>query len=201
MSDLIVFILDDDEAIRTSLGRSLSLRGYKVQSFESATAFLDAWDGQTLGCLILDYGLPDLSGLQVQQALNDRGALLPIVFVTGHGGVPESVQAIKGGALDFLEKPFRQADLLERIEAAFARSRQSYQSQTRTQARDQRFSRLTSRELEIAQWIIANPAGATSKEVAIQLGISPRTVDHHRARILEKLGVRSIAELISLAKS
>lgn len=201
MSDLIVYIVDDDEAIRTSLGRSLTLRNYRVRSFDSATGFLNGWDGKTLGCLILDYGLPDLSGLEVQRELNERGSLLPIVFVTGHGGVPESVKAIKAGALDFLEKPFPQAELVERIEAAFEQSRHAYQSRSKDQARSERFSRLTGREFEIANWIIANPAGATSKEVALQLGISPRTVDHHRARILEKLGVRSIAELISLAKS
>ena len=201
MSQLVVYILDDDEAIRSSLGRALVLRGYTVRSFATAESFLSTWDGQTLGCLILDYGLPGESGLEVQRQLVERQSALPIVFITGHGGVPESVQAIKAGALDFLEKPFRQSDLLDRIETAFALSRERYSSVQADRQRDARFSRLTSRELEIAQWIIANPAGATSKEIALQLGISPRTVDHHRARILEKLNVRSIAEMIALAKS
>ena len=201
MNPLVVYILDDDEAIRSSLGRALVLRGYTVRSFATAESFLSTWDGQTLGCLILDYGLPGESGLEVQRQLVERQSALPIVFITGHGGVPESVQAIKAGALDFLEKPFRQSDLLDRIETAFALSRERYSSVQADRQRDARFSRLTSRELEIAQWIIANPAGATSKEIALQLGISPRTVDHHRARILEKLNVRSIAEMIALAKS
>lgn len=193
-----VFVVDDDAAIRTSLARALQKRGFRVSGYASARAFLDIATPALRGCVILDYGMPELDGLALQQELLARGITLPIIFVTGHGGVPESVRAIKAGALDFLEKPFRQTVLLERLEMAFAQLFAAPPVATAALSHD-RFNVLTAREREIADFMVAHPALASSKDVAARLGISPRTVDHHRARILEKLRLRSVAELVSTA--
>ncbi|MGA0540482.1 response regulator transcription factor [Neotabrizicola sp. VNH66] len=198
---LTVFVVDDDEAIRASLVRGLSLRGYHVEAFEAAGDFLAAWEDRRPGCLVLDYGLPGPNGLELQRHLNAIGAQLPVIFITGHGGVPESVQAMKGGALDFLEKPFRHSELVERIEAAFALQRERLAAQHSLQQQQARLQRLTARELEVVQHIMAHPAETSSKEIAARLAISPRTVDHHRARIMEKLGLRSVAEILAWGRS
>lgn len=199
-AQLTVFVVDDDEAIRVSLSRALTLRGYKVEVHASAASFLASYDPERQGCLVLDYGMPDMNGLELQAHLNSIGSDLMVIFITGHGGVPESVRAIKGGAIDFLEKPFRQADLIQRIDAAFEILRNSQASRQDGQRRRALFARLTAREMEIVERILERPAETSSKEIAAYLGISPRTVDHHRARILEKLGLRSIIELIAVAK-
>ena len=200
-----VFVVDDDEAIREALSRGLRKRGYEVECYGSAAAFLAGRVETQAGCLILDHGMPDITGLELQAHLNAHpGALLPIIFITGHGSVPQSVQAMKGGALDFLQKPFRQSELVERIEAAFAILRQGLEHKPTTapiaQKLAEKLDHLTAREAEIVQLILDYPAHTASKEIAARLGISPRTVDHHRARILDKLNVRSVAELIALAK-
>lgn len=197
---LTVFVVDDDEAIRVSLSRALTLRGYSVEVHASAASFLAAYDPERQGCLVLDYGMPDMNGLELQAHLNSIGSDLLVIFITGHGGVPESVQAIKGGAIDFLEKPFRQADLIQRIDAALEIARNFQAIRRDGQRRRALFARLTAREMEIVERILDRPAETSSKEIAAYLGISPRTVDHHRARILEKLGLRSIIELIAVAK-
>lgn len=199
-SPLTVFVVDDDEAIRISLSRALDKRGYRVEAHASAADFLAVYAAGRPGCLVLDYGIPGMNGLELQRHLNAIGSDLPIIFITGHGGVPESVQAMKGGAIDFLEKPFRQSALIERIDVALdiARGRQAaLQDGERRRAR---FDRLTAREMEIVERIVERPSETSSKEIALYLGISPRTVDHHRARILEKLGLKSIVELIAVAK-
>lgn len=197
---LTVFLVDDDEAIRSSLARALQKRDYLVETFASATDFLLRYDGEAAGCLILDYGMPGMNGLELQAHLAGEGHNLPIIFITGHGGVPESVQAIKAGALDFLEKPFRQSVLIERIEAAFALVAEHHAARAGTARLQAKFDRLTVREMEIVRHMVSNPSETSSKEVGARLGISPRTVDHHRARILEKLQVRSVAELVSMAQ-
>ncbi|ABV94301.1 response regulator protein [Dinoroseobacter shibae DFL 12 = DSM 16493] len=194
-----VFLVDDDADIRASLSRALGLRGYTVKTFASAHEFLGTYDGSASGCLILDYGMPTMNGLELQAYLKAAGIDVPIIFITGHGGVPESVQAMKMGAIDFLEKPFKQSILIERIDAAFeadAKRREVNQHQSEIVAR---YQGLTSREQEIALIIATNPARNSSKDVARTLGISPRTVDHHRARILEKMDVRTVAELVEAA--
>ena len=200
IESLTVFVVDDDADIRSALSRALGRRGYAVECHASAQSFLEAWSPSRAGCLVLDYGLPGMNGLELQAHLNATGLSIPIIFVTGHGGVPESVQAIKGGAVDFLEKPFRQADLIERIEIAFKIARDQMVIAEKSRLHQARFDRLTARELEIVDYIRGNPAATSSKEIAAVLGISPRTVDHHRARILEKLDVRSVAELIALPR-
>lgn len=195
-----VFVVDDDPDIRSSLSRALGKRGLQVQVFASAQAFLDAYDGQEPGCLILDHGMPDMTGLELQKHLNKHEYPLEIIFITGHGGVPESVQAIKGGAVDFLEKPFRQSVLFERIQTAFVINRKRLSERRKIQMARARFDRLTAREQEIVDRIVSAPSEASSKEIGLFLGISHRTVDHHRARILEKLEVKSVAELIALVQ-
>lgn len=201
MPDPVVFIVDDDDDIRISLSRALRTRGYKTEAFASAQDFLESYDNELPGCLILDYGLPGMSGLELQQVLVKRGRALPIIFITGHGGVPEAVEAMKYGAVDFLEKPFRQDVLIERIEKALqldARAR-CYEGKSRDVRA--RFERLTEREREIAELLVSSPSNSSSKDVGRHLGISPRTVDHHRARILEKMQIHSVAELVDLALS
>ncbi len=197
--DATVFLVDDEREVRSALSRALELRGYAVQAFPSATEFLEAYVPDSAGCLVLDYGMPGMNGLELQQEMNARKIKLPIVFISGHGGVPESVQAMKGGAIDFIQKPFRQSVLLDCINNAFeADSNMRVKVQTEAQTRS-KFERLTSRELEIAEFIVANPSYTTSKHIGRELNISPRTVDHHRARILEKLEINSVAELINLS--
>ena len=198
--EAVIFVVDDDQDIRTSLSRSLSIRGFTVRAYDSAQAFLNAYDDTVIGCLVLDYGMPGMSGLELQAHIIRQGYPLPIIFITGHGGVPESVQAMKGGAVDFLEKPFRQSVLVERIETACKLAREMARAMGRERDVALRFERLTAREQEIVDFILAHPGEVTSKEIGRILGISPRTVDHHRARILEKLEVRSVVELVDLAK-
>ncbi len=199
--DLTVFVVDDDDDIRRSLVRGLQKRGYLVECFASAHEFLASYDRDRVGCLVLDYGMPGMNGLELQRALNDRGATLPIIFITGHGGIPESVQAIKAGAVDFLEKPFRQQVLTERIDTAFRIEAQRLSHADGDRLRRGKLHSLTPREREIVDHIRRYPSAIASKEIAAHLGISPRTVDHHRARILEKMEVKSVAELIALYQS
>ncbi|MEM6481462.1 MAG: response regulator [Pseudomonadota bacterium] len=192
----VVFLVDDDADIRESLSRALGLRGYTVQSYASAQEFLRAYDRSLSGCLLLDYGMPDMDGLQLQRLLKEKGIGVPVIFITGHGGIPESVEAMKMGAIDFLEKPFKQSVLIERIEAAFQADESRRAVVQQNSGALARFDALTEREREIALILSTDPAHNSSKEIARKLGISPRTVDHHRARILEKMDVSSVAELV-----
>ncbi len=194
-----VFVVDDDPDIRSSLTRALRMRGFAAEAFASAQAFLDGYDGRA-ACVVLDFGMPGMNGLELQALINREGFPLAVIFITGHGGVPESVQAMKGGAVDFLEKPFRQSVLVERIGAAWEVASARAVAEGRSRDVAARFERLTAREREIVDWIVAHPGTVSSKEVGRSLGISPRTVDHHRARILEKLEIRSVAELVDLAR-
>jgi FixJ family two-component response regulator len=196
-----VFLIDDDDRIRTSLARALTKRGFRVDSFSSAESFLEAYDPTQAGCLVLDYGMPGLNGLGLQKQLSEKGIPIPIIFISGQGGVPETVQAMKAGAIDFLEKPFRQVDLVGCIETAFVTDSNRRKAANATKIARSKFERLTVREKEVALFIIGHPSSTSSKEVGRELKISPRTVDHHRARILEKMSITSVAELIDLSGS
>ena len=196
-----VFVVDDDNRIRASLARALGKRGFNVESYPSAETFLDAYDANRCGCLVLDYGMPGLNGLDLQKHLKEAQISIPIIFISGQGGVPESVQAMKAGAIDFLEKPFRQNELVACIEAAFITDLETRSAKENIKMARTKFDRLTAREKEIALFMIAHPSTTSSKEVGRQLDISPRTVDHHRARILEKMSIGSVAELIDLSVS
>lgn len=194
-----VFIIDDDADIRSSLSRSLTKYGFNVRSFDSAAAFLKGYNRGDCGCIILDQGMPGMTGLELQEHLKVEGLAIPIIFITGHAGIPESVQAIKGGAVDFIEKPFRAELLVQRIKCAIdsdVANRSIYQKSREARAR---LDILTARETEIVDFIVANPGSTSSKEIARALDISPRTVDHHRARIIEKLQIKSIVELVDLS--
>lgn len=190
-----VFIVDDDQDVRRSLTRALGQRGFDARAFASAAEFLEAYDGEQATCLVLDHGMPGMTGLELQALLNSRDTPLAVVFITGHGGVPESVQAMKGGAVDFLEKPFRQSVLVERIRTALDLAEARRAARDTRRALQARFDRLTAREEEIVARMLSNPGEVSSKEIGKALGISPRTVDHHRARIFEKLEIRSLVEL------
>lgn len=190
-----VFLVDDDANIRVSLSRALVLRGYNVQTFSSGAEFLEVCK-DAAGCLLLDYGMPGMNGLELQKRLKDMGVKIPIVFITGHGGIPESVEAMKMGAVDFLEKPFKQSVLVDRIDAALKMDKKLRQDSLESSAAVSRFGSLTDREREIAIILSTETGQNSSKEIARRLGISPRTVDHHRARILEKMNVGSVAELV-----
>ncbi len=193
-----IFIVDDDASIRGALSRALTLRGFAVQTFESAEEFLANYAPEDAGCLVLDYGMPRVSGLDLQDRLNEIGYRIPIIFISGHGGVPETVRAMRSGAVDFLEKPFRQEVLIERIQAALEIDATTRRDDTQHAEARRRLANLTEREAEIAKLIVSHPSEASSKFIARMLDISPRTVDHHRARILEKMVVKSVAELVDL---
>lgn len=198
-SQSTVFLVDDDPKIRTTLSRALTKRDFTVSAFENAADFLAAYDASQPGCLVLDYGLPEMNGLELQTILADQLITIPIIFISGHGGIPESVQAMKAGAIDFLEKPFRQHVLVDCITAAFATDMTAREKQMERQSAQQKFASLTMRETEIAHFMIAHPSNTASKEIGRALNISPRTVDHHRARILGKMDIKSVVELIDLS--
>lgn len=195
----IVFLVDDDPAIRKTLPRGLMRRGFNVMAFDSARSFLASYTPEQRGCLILDLSMPDMDGLELQQELISRDITIPIIFITGHGGIPESVQALKAGAIDFLEKPFLPDTLALRIAEAFAQDQATRSEKHDLEEIRTRFNRLTEREHEICQLLLNNQAKLSSKEIGQTLGISHRTVEQHRSRILEKTHAKSVAELMSLA--
>lgn len=190
-----VFILDDDPGIREALLLLLEAAGYQSQGYSDAQSFLDAYDNQA-GCLILDLTMPDVSGLELQQALSNRGCTIPIIFLSGQGSIPQSVQAIKAGAFDFLEKPVDSRLLLERISAACTLDARQRAEAAQRAALQCRFEQLSPREREILTHVVE---GQTSKEIARLLGISHRTVEVYRARIMAKLQAQSVPELVSWA--
>jgi two-component system response regulator FixJ len=194
-----IFVVDDDEDIRSCLSRSLKKRGFSVETFESARAFLDEFEAGRSGCIVLDYGMEGMNGLELQKKLVTEGCAPPIIFITGHGGIPESVEAMKAGAIDFLEKPFRTEVLVDRINQALRINALGNESRDKALRARMMLDTLTTREREIVDMVVSNPSNTTSKEIARALDISPRTVDHHRARILEKMQASSMVEIIDLA--
>ncbi|MEZ5591032.1 MAG: response regulator [Gammaproteobacteria bacterium] len=188
-----VFVLDDDPGIREALLLLLEAAGYQSKGYSDAQSFLDAYDNQA-GCLILDLTMPEVSGLELQQALSARGYTIPVIFLSGQGSIPQSVQAIKAGAFDFLEKPVDSHLLLERISAACTLDARQRAEAARLAALQSRFEQLSPREREILTQVVE---GQTSKEIARLLGISHRTVEVYRARIMAKLQAQSVPELVS----
>lgn len=191
---LTVYIVDDDAAVRDSLAMMLGLAGYRVALFADAETFLDARSGDWQGCVIADLRLPGASGVELQAELRRRGAELPVVIITAHGDVPTARAAFQAKAVDFLEKPFDHGQLLAAIEAAFA----AEDRRLVRRAGAERFAALTAREREVLRHAAR---GLHAKEIAALLGISPRTVEVHKARVMEKLGVRNVAELVRFALS
>ena len=192
----IVYVVDDDSAVRDSLRMLLKSVGLDCQTFESATAFLDGFEVGHHACLVADIRMPGMSGLDLQTELNRRQVHLPLVFITGHGDVPMAVDAMKAGALDFIEKPFRDQDLLDRINQALAEDQDWRQKGEQTQAILQRIETLTPREKEVMNRVVR---GDANKVIAFDLGVSQRTVEIHRARVMQKMGVRSLAQLVRMA--
>ena len=193
---LAVFVVDDDFAVRDSLALLLGLRGFATRCYANGEAFLAAVDTRARGCVLLDYRMPDIDGLAVQSALAARGVALPIVFLTAHGDVATARAALKAGAFDFVEKPIDDAVLIATIEAAFARDTQGRAREERRSAFEARLARLTARERDVLELVVL---GRHNREIAAQLGISPRTVEVHKARIMDKLQVDRLPELIRLA--
>jgi FixJ family two-component response regulator len=190
MTATTVFVVDDDDALRDSVCVLLRSTGLESAGFASARQFLDAYRDEP-GCLLLDVRMPDMSGLTLQEELAERRSRAPIVFMTGHGDVPMAVQAMKKGALDFIEKPYSDEDLLERIRRALAVDAARRQADAIVQG-------LTPREREVLEHLLA---GRTGRAVAETLGVSPKTVEFHRARIMQKLGVRTREQLYALFRA
>jgi FixJ family two-component response regulator len=193
--DEIVYLVDDNAAVRTGLARLLRSAGYAVEAFASAETFLAHGHRDTVGCLVLDVRMPGLDGLELQAELVSRDTGLPIIFLTGHGDIPMTVAAMKQGARDFLTKPVDEQLLLGAVEKALQTHRAILAERQAADAVRARLSALTPRELEVLRWIIT---GARNKHIAARLGIAEQTVKIHRARIMEKTGARSPTELIKL---
>lgn len=196
MRKCTVYLVDDEVAIRRSVSFMLKAAGHAVESFESGEAFLKAAAGLTPGCVLLDVRLGGMDGLEVQQELRDRGIVLPVIIITGHGDVGMAVRAMRAGAVDFIEKPFEKAAL----EAAIARAQLHHDGRERLQvmARDAeaRLNVLTPREKDVLAGLVD---GQSNKVIAYELGISPRTVEIHRANLMTKLGVDSLSDALRLA--
>jgi FixJ family two-component response regulator len=190
-----VFVVDDDEGVRNSLRFLLKSVGLATDALASASEFLDAYKPNQPGCLVLDVRMPGMSGLELQQQLNLRGAVIPVIFITGHGDIPMAVEAMQQGAFDFLQKPFRDQDLIDRIQRALerdARNRAALDQHARIR---ERLDSLTPREREV---LALMTRGQPNKIMAAELGVSQRTVEIHRARVMEKSGAASLAQLVRM---
>lgn len=192
---LTVFVVDDDAAVRDSLGLMLGVAGYRTALFADAEAFLGAYRSDWAGCVIADLRLPGASGVELQAKLRAIGSNLPVVIITAHGDVPTARQAFLADAVDFIEKPFDQGQLLAAIEAAFSREERRI-AEALPRAREQeRLASLTAREREVLEYVAR---GLHAKEIGASLSISPRTVEVHKARIMAKLGARNVMELLRI---
>lgn len=193
-----VYVVDDEQELRRALERLLRGEGYDVVTFASAGDFLQAVDASTFGCCVLDVAMPGLDGLALQQRLVEAGASIPIVFLTGHGDIPMSVQAMKGGAIDFLTKPVRRDDLVRAVETALAVARERRAARDSTAALRARLERLTPREHEVMRHVLA---GKLNKVIAADLGATEHTIKVHRGRVMEKLEMASVADLVRAART
>ncbi len=190
-----VFVVDDDEAVRASLRLLLKSVGLPATAYSSAQEFLAGYDPRHPGCVVLDVRMPGMSGLELQQILNVRGATIPVIFITGHGDIPMAVEAMQHGAFDFLQKPFRDQDLLDRVQRALERDHRTRQELKEKDRIRDRLTSLTPREHEVLTLITR---GKPNKVVAADLGVSQRTVEIHRARVMEKMGASSFAQLVRM---
>ncbi len=190
-----VFVVDDDEAVRSSLRLLLKSVGLPAVAHGSAQEFLGACDVDHPGCLVLDVRMPGMSGLELQQQLNLKGAMIPVIFVTGHGDIPMAVEAMQHGAFDFLQKPFRDQELLDRVQRALARDAENRARLKQTDTIRGRLESLTPREREVLDLVTR---GKANKVMASDLGVSQRTVEIHRARVMEKMEAGSLAELVRM---
>jgi len=190
-----VHVVDDDDAVRSSLRLLLKSVGLPTVAHASAHEFLAAWDADQPGCLVLDVRMPGMSGIELQAELNQRGAIIPVIFISGHGDIPMAVEAIQHGAFDFLQKPFRDQDLIDRVQRALASDADHRQLLQQRETLRQRYDSLTPREQEVLQLVTQ---GKANKVMAGDLGVSQRTVEIHRARVMETMGAQSLAQLVRM---
>ena len=190
-----VYVVDDDDGMRRALGALLSTVGYKTALFSRPSEFSANFKADSAGCLVLDIRMPEMSGLELQQQLNRAGAMLPVIFITGHGDVPMAVQAIKDGAFQFIQKPFRDQDLLDHINHALQQDAENRKDLARRAEVLRRLETLTPRERQVMELVVE---GEANKVMAIDLGLSERTVEIHRAKVMEKMGARSVAHLVKM---
>jgi FixJ family two-component response regulator len=192
-----VFLVDDEPGMLKSLTRLLRAEGFTVVTFPTAEDFLGVCQPSDLGCLVLDVAMPGIDGLQLQERLSREGVMLPIVFLTGHGDIPMSVRAIKAGAVDFLTKPVNDTELLRAVRAALQKAEQQQAFVAETAMLRERLAQLTPREYDVMQHVIA---GKLNKQIAADLGTGEQNIKIHRGRMMEKLGVESVAELVRVAE-
>ncbi len=197
IDDPIVYVLDDDLAVRQALSSVIRSTGMRVETFASAQEFLRHSRQDAPSCLVLDVQLPDVSGLDLLPELGAGAAPIPIIFITGHGTIPMSVRAMKAGAMEFLTKPFREEDLLTAIEHALERDREARRERAEVQAVWERLEALTPREREVLDLVVT---GRMNKQIAAELGAAEQTIKQHRGRVMRKLGVDSVADLVRLVE-
>ena len=191
-----VYVVDDDEAVRDSVQWLLEGQDFRVRSFESSEVFLARYDPREVACLIVDIRMDGMSGLELQDRLIERNSPLPIAFITGHGDVPLAVDTMKKGAMDFIQKPFKEEQLVPLVERMLEQARASFAEQQQAASRDALLAKLTGRESQVLERIVA---GRLNKQIADDLGISIKTVEAHRANIMEKLGANTVADLLKIA--
>ncbi|MCX7257249.1 MAG: response regulator transcription factor [Polaromonas sp.] len=191
-----IYVVDDDEGVRDSLQWLLEGKDYRVRCFDSAETFLSRYDAREVACLIVDIRMGGMSGLELQDKLIERKSPLPIVFITGHGDVPMAVNTMKKGAMDFIQKPFEEPALVSLVERMLEQAREAFSDQQHSASRDALLAKLTSREVQVLERIVA---GRLNKQIADDLGISIKTVEAHRANIMEKLGANTVADLLKIA--
>ena len=190
-----IFVIDDDQTLRGSLRWLLESMKLNVRTYASAREFLSSYDPAQPGCLVLDVRMPEISGLQLQEILTQRGIRIPVIMITGHGDIAMAVRAMKTGALDFIEKPFNDQELLDRVQQALAIDARQRREEAQRRVAIERLSLLTPREREVLEKVLL---GNHNKTIAAELGISMKTVEAHRAKVMEKMGVRSAAELAGM---
>jgi two-component system, LuxR family, response regulator FixJ len=190
-----VYVVDDDDGMRRALDALLSTVGYKTAVFSRPSEFLANFKADSPGCLVLDIRMPEMSGLELQRHLNRMGSMVPVIFITGHGDIPMAVQAMKEGAFEFIQKPFRDQDLLDRINHALKQDAENRNTVARRAEVLHRLESLTPRERQVMDMVVE---GAANKVIAIDLHLSERTVEIHRAKVMEKMGARSVAHLVKL---
>lgn len=191
-----VYVVDDDEAVRDSLQWLLEGKDYRVRCFDSAESFLSRYDSREIACLIVDIRMDGMTGLELQDKLLERQSPLPIVFITGHGDVPMAVNTMKKGAMDFIQKPFKEEDLVNLVKRMLEHAKAVFSEHQQAISRDALLSKLTSREAQVLERIVA---GRLNKQIADDLGISIKTVEAHRANIMEKLSANTVADLLKIA--
>ena len=196
--DAVIAIVDDDPSVREGLSSLIRSAGLKVESYASAQEFLDRNGTETPSCLVLDLQLPGLSGLDLQKRMAEVGTEIPIVFLTGHGNIPASVQAMKAGAVEFLTKPFDEHDVLQAIQEAIERDRQNRQQHAEMHELQDLYESLTAREQEVMQQVIS---GLLNKQIAAELNIAEYTVKIHRGRVMRKMHAQSLADLVRMAEN